>query len=157
MSGFDPLRTLGRSPIHAEWLGALCLTSCSRGQSPTDAGSVIRAYQLCAKSGDARAKLNEIAKAYAAERHALLSDRGPGAQNELVAMKSDVLHSTSLPVVLLTIDKPSAFRISITNVGLNEKFALSVRVWDEGDRGRYCSGCGRNVRATLAAVSCACS
>ena len=113
-------------------LGALFLAStASCGQSPTDAGNTVkRLYQLCPKSGDALARLKEIAEAYAVELNAEVSDRGAGAQNELAQMNSDTLRSTNLPVVLLTIEKPKALRISITNLGLKEKFALSVRVWN---------------------------
>ncbi len=113
-------------------VGVLCLTSASCGQSPTDAGKK-RAYQLCPKSGDARAKLNEIAEAYAVEQHAQVFDRGAEAQNELAGIGSGALRSTNLPLVLLTIEKPKAFRISITNAGLKEKFGLSVRLWNESD------------------------
>lgn len=119
--------------------GALFLTStASCGQSPTDAGNAQtkRAYQLCPKSRDARARLTEIAKAYAAEQQAQVFDRGAEAQNELAGMYSGsgTLRSTNLPLVLLTIEKPRAFRISITNLGLKEKFGLSVRHWNESDR-----------------------
>ena len=119
-------------------IGALFLTStASCGQSPTDAGNAQtkRVYQLCPKSGDARARLNEIAKTYAAEQQAQVFDRGAEAQNELAGMESGsgTLRSTNLPLVLLTIEKPGAFRISITNLGLKEKLALSVRLWNESD------------------------
>jgi hypothetical protein len=41
-------------------------------------------------------------------------------------MKSSVLESTGGNPVLVTVEKPSKFRVSITNLGLKEKFALSV-------------------------------
>ena len=119
-------------------VGALFLVStASCGQSPTDAGNAQtkRVYQLCPKSGDARARLNEIAKTYAAEQQAQVFDRGAEAQNELAGMDSGsgTLRSTNLLLVLLTIEKPRAFRISITNLGLKEKFGLSVRLWNESN------------------------
>ena len=113
-------------------VGALFLNStASCGSTGTDrSNKQIERYQLCPKSGDARVRLNELAKAYAAQQQAQVTDHGSEAQNELAGMDSAVLRSTNLPVVLLTIEKPSAFRISITNLGLREKFALSVRLWD---------------------------
>jgi hypothetical protein len=117
-------------------VGALFLTSAAAcGQSRTDAGNTQtkHVYQLCPKSGDARGRLNELTKAYAAEQQARLFDRGADAQNELAAMDSSVLQSTNLPVVLLTIEKPNTFRISVSNLGLKEKFALSVRLWNKSD------------------------
>lgn len=116
------------------------VSTASCGQSPTDAGNVQtkRVYQLCPKSRDARVILNEIAKTYAAEHQAQVFDRGAEAQNELAGMDSGsgTLRSTNLPLVLLTIDKPGAYRISITNVGLKEKFGLSVRLWNGSKGGR---------------------
>ncbi|HUE78500.1 MAG TPA: hypothetical protein VMN38_02570 [Sphingomicrobium sp.] len=113
-------------------LGILGLLTPSCGQSDTDTSTKL-AYQLCPKSGDARAKLHELAMAYAAQQQAQVFDRGAEAQNELASMQSGqsvALRSTNLPLVLLTIEKPRAFRISITNVGLKEKFGLSVRLWN---------------------------
>ena len=109
--------------------------AASCGQSGADKGNAEtkRTYQLCPKSGDARAKLYELAKAYAAQEQARVIDRGAEVQNELASMESGVLQSTDLPVVLLTIEKPRTFRISITNLELKEKFALSIRLWKNSD------------------------
>jgi hypothetical protein len=107
-------------------------SAASCGSSKSDAVREVtkRAYQLCPKDEDARARLIELARAFAAQHGAQIVDRGLGAQSELAAIASDTLRSTTLPLVLVTIEKPGRFRVSITNVGLREKFALSVRLWN---------------------------
>jgi hypothetical protein len=105
-------------------------TSCGPSASDTYSAETKRDYQLCPESEDARAGLIDLARSFAAQHSAQLSDRGSGAQSELAAIAPDTLQSTSLPLVLLTIEKPKRFRISLTNAGLREKFVLSVRLWE---------------------------
>jgi hypothetical protein len=115
--------TGSRTRRGAAILSSLVLVTASCGQSVTDT-STKRAYQLCPKSEHARARLLEFAEAFATQHQAQVFDRGADAQNELASMESQVLRSTNLPLVLLTIEKPKAFRVSITNAGLKEKFVL---------------------------------
>lgn len=125
------------SPVRLVAAVAIVLTSTASCGSPTDAEDTQtkQAYQLCPISIDALAKLNEIATSFAAEQQAKVYDRGAEAQRELASMDhgSDTLRSTNLPLILLTIEKPSVFRVSITNAGLQEKIAVTVRIWKETD------------------------
>lgn len=120
-------------------VGALIVAaaaSCDQSTTGADDLGSISKYQLCPKVGDARTGLDKIAKSFAAKQRARVFERGAEAQRELAGMESRVLETTGLPLVLLTIEKPEHFRISITNAGLKEKFALSVRQWnvDETER-----------------------
>ena len=118
-------------------VGALFLAfTSSCGPEPDTGDTQITRYQLCPKSSDARTRLIEITKAYAAEQQAQVFDRGAEAQSELAGMASGsgTLRSTNLPLVLLTIEKPEVFRISITNAALSEKFGLSMRFWKKGGK-----------------------
>jgi hypothetical protein len=45
-------------------------------------------------------------------------------------MGSNVLSKTGGDPVLLTVEKPEEFRISVTNLGLRVKIALTIRIWD---------------------------
>ena len=63
------------------------------------------------------------------QQQAQFIDRGAGAQSELSGMTSDVLKNTTGTAILITVEKPDMFRISVTNLGLREKIALSVRSW----------------------------
>jgi hypothetical protein len=66
-------------------------------------------------------------KEFADQQQARFIDRGAGAQQELSAMGPDVLSNTGGSPVLLTVERPDEFRISVTNLGLSEKIALTVR------------------------------
>jgi hypothetical protein len=46
----------------------------------------------------------------------------------------DILGSTGGDPILLTVEKTDEFRVSLTNLGLREKVALSVRYWRPGER-----------------------
>lgn len=86
-------------------------------------------YSLCPKTSDAPQKLYDQVRGFADQHEARLIDRGSGAQQELTEMGSGVLKRTGGNIVLLTVEKTDEFRISVTNLGLEEKFALTVRSW----------------------------
>jgi hypothetical protein len=66
-------------------------------------------------------------KTFADEHGARFIDRSFGAQQELSDIRSEVLSKTGGPPILLTVEKPNEYRISVTNLGLTEKIALTVR------------------------------
>lgn len=90
----------------------------------------VHAYSLCPKTGDARGRLSEQIKNFSGQQQARLIDRGDGAQQELSNIGSEVLSRTGGNPILLTVEKPDEFRISVTNLGLREKIALTIRLWD---------------------------
>jgi hypothetical protein len=65
------------------------------------------------------------------QQQALITDRSSEAQKELSDIKSGVLTSTGGEPILLTVEKPRKFGISVTNLGLDEKIAMSVSWWGE--------------------------
>lgn len=46
-------------------------------------------------------------------------------------MESDVLKNTGGQPILLTVEKTGEFRISVTNLGLKDKIALTIRSWNK--------------------------
>jgi hypothetical protein len=86
-----------------------------------------RIYSLCPKTDESRQRLYEQVKNFADQQRARLIDRGDGVERELSNMESEVLNKTGGNPILLTGEKPDEFRISVTNLGLKEKMALTVR------------------------------
>ena len=84
------------------------------------------AYSLCPTNDDSRQRLHELVRDFSNRQQARLIDRGAGAQRELSQMDTNVLRKTGGDVILLTIEKPGEFRISITNLGLREKLAVAI-------------------------------
>lgn len=130
-------------------MAAVCLVSAC-GQSNNDDHSLEtkRTYSLCAISGDARQRLYDRAKNLADRQSAQFIDRSAAVQSELTNMKSSVLNETGGNPVLLTIEKPNKFRVSITNLGLKEKFGLTVRLSgtssEESSIGEFMDDVGRS-------------
>ena len=109
------------------------LAACGQSEKASNSVETKQTYSLCPKANDAAQKLYEKARSFADQQEARFIDRGAGAQRELSGMGSGVLKNTGGEVILLTIEKADEFRISVTNLGLKEKIALSVRSW--GDAG----------------------
>lgn len=110
---------------------ALLLTAaCGQSEKPKDL-EIKKIYSLCPKTNDARQNLYRQMRFFANQQKARVVDRSSGAQRELSDIGSDVLNGTGGEPILLTIEKPSEFRISLTNLGLKEKLALAVRMWGE--------------------------
>jgi hypothetical protein len=99
------------------------------GHSEMDGGRMEtkHTYSLCPKTDDARIRLYEQAKNFAAQKEARFIDRSAEAQRELSSMGSNILNRTGGNSILLTIEKPGEFRISVTNLGLRDKVALTIR------------------------------
>lgn len=97
-------------------------------------------YSLCPKTSDSRQRLYELAEDFAGQQKARFINRGAEAQRELANLKSGVLNKTGGNPILLTVEKPGEFRISVTNLGLKEKIALSVRSWGTVDDGGALAG-----------------
>lgn len=108
----------------------LLLVACGQSDRGDGAVEIVHAYSLCPKTGDARERLSEQVKNFSGEQDARLTDRGGGAQQELSNMGSAVLNRTGGAPILLTVEKPDKFRVSVTNLGLREKVALTIRLWN---------------------------
>ena len=104
------------------------LLGCSRSGGAKDELGIKQAYSLCPKTADARRKLDEQVRNFAADQNAHLIDRGPGGTDELSDLNSEVLENTGGEVILLTVEKRDVFRVSVTNLGLKEKVGLAVRL-----------------------------
>jgi hypothetical protein len=102
------------------------------GCGPSDEASKIvekkQTYSLCPKTDDARQRLYKQVTLFADEEKARVIDRSSGAKRELSDIGSSVLNNTGGDSILLTVEKPGVFRISVTNLGLKEKIALAIRV-----------------------------
>lgn len=105
------------------------LAACNQSDRISISMEVKQTYSLCPKYRNVERKLYEQVKHFADQQKAKLIDRGDEAQQELSKMRSSVLTNTSRKVILLTVERPGEFRISVTNLGLNEKIALAVRHW----------------------------
>jgi hypothetical protein len=105
------------------------VVACGQSEIDRDHMETKHTYSLCPKSEDARQRLHEQVKAFAGQQNAQIIDRSAGAQQELSNMASNVLDKTGGSSILLTVEKPDDFRISVTNLGLKEKIALTIRTW----------------------------
>jgi hypothetical protein len=127
-----------RSEFKIALLAALLCasTSCDKSDKARTRMDTNQNYSLCPKADDARARLYPLINDFAKRYGARLVDRGAGAQKELSGMESgkDILGSTGGDPILLTVEKTDEFRVSLTNLGLREKVALSVRYWRPGER-----------------------
>ena len=118
---------LGARFIIIAALFSLC--GCGRSENvPNSLEPTNRVYSLCPKRDDARQRLLEAVRDFAERRNAQLIDRSAGAHRELSGLESKVLENTGGEPVLLTVTKPTEFRVSVTNLGLSDKMALAVRV-----------------------------
>ena len=87
-----------------------------------------QSYSLCRKNDASRPRLIEIMKKFAAEYGATLIDRGAEAQAELSGMQNrGALRSTGGELTALTVERPNDLHISLSNLGLLEKFGMTVR------------------------------
>jgi hypothetical protein len=107
--------------------------ACGQSDNGGDNMETARTYSLCPKTDESRQKLYEEVTNFAAQQNARLIDRGDGARRELSSMQSEVLNQTGGEPILLTVEKPDEFRISVTNLGLREKMALTIRSSGAGD------------------------
>lgn len=104
--------------------------ACGQTNEVSDSMETKQTYSLCPKSDDARQRLYEQVRGFADQHRARFIDRGAGAQRELSQSGSDVLKRTGGEVILLMVEKSGEFRLSVTNLGLDEKIALAVRTWN---------------------------
>ena len=109
----------------------LLIVACGQSDKGVDSMERKQTYSLCPRTDQSRQSLFEQVKGFADQQQARFIDRGEGAERELSSMGSDVLRKTGGSPVLLTVEKPNEFRISVTNLGLREKIALTVRSWGE--------------------------
>lgn len=108
----------------------LLVVACGQSDGRRDNMETVHAYSLCPKTGDARERLSDYVKNFSDQQQARLIDRGRGAHQELSNIGSAVLDRTGGAPILLTVEKPDVFRISVTNLGLREKVALTIRLWN---------------------------
>jgi hypothetical protein len=85
-------------------------------------------YSLCPRAEDSRPRLHALVNDFANEQQATLINRGQEAENELSGMTSSkgVFERTGGKLIALAVDKPSEFRLSLSNLGLEQKVALAV-------------------------------
>jgi hypothetical protein len=107
----------------------LFTVGCGQSDEASDIMEMKQAYSLCANTDDARQRLHEQVRKFADQQQAQLFDRGVGVQKELSALRSEVLKNTGGDPVLLTVDKKGKFLVSVSNLGLKEKFVLTVTLW----------------------------
>jgi hypothetical protein len=105
----------------------LFISACGQSADAKEDMEAKQTYSLCPTSEDSRQRLYDQAKSFTDQQGASLIDRSAGAKRELSHIGSDVLNNTGGSPILLTIEKPDRFRVSITNLGLREKVALTVR------------------------------
>jgi hypothetical protein len=107
----------------------LFAVACSQSKTDGDRMGTKQTYSLCPKAPDARQRLQAQVEAFARQHSAQVFDRSAGVQQELSSIDSSVLEKTGGTSILVTIEKPDEFRISVTNLGLREKVALTIRTW----------------------------
>jgi hypothetical protein len=112
----------------------LTVAGCGRSDSVDKSVGTRQAFSLCAKSESSREILHGQLKSFADAHQARLIDRGAAAQAELSSMEAHVLSDTGGKVLLVTIEDPDRFRVSVTNLGLKEKMALTVRSMGVADQ-----------------------
>ncbi|MGB7373069.1 hypothetical protein [Pontixanthobacter sp.] len=105
----------------------LFISACSQFNDTDKEMEAKQTYSLCPKTEDAQRRLSDLVRSFANEQDARLIDRSAGAQRELSGLDSDVLNQTGGSPILITVEKAGEYRISVTNLGLREKVALSVR------------------------------
>lgn len=108
--------------------------SCDQPANTSGGMSEKYSYSLCPTKPDSRQELDKLMRDFADQQRAELIDRSAGVEQELSRIGKDVLELTGGKSILLTVEKPSKFRISVTNLELREKVALTIRYWaaDEG-------------------------
>lgn len=128
-------------------LAILFLATAACGHSTKDIGGmeIKHTYSLCPTHIDSRRELYEQVRDFSNQQRARLIDRSAEAQEELSSLNSKALQDTGGDVILLTIEKPEVFRISITNLGLREKLALATRVWGDSSQGHPVMGFMENL------------
>lgn len=123
----------------------LAVIGCNRSNDSEDSVGTKDTYSLCPKTDDSRQGLYEIAKIFANTQKAKFIDRSAGAKQELSDIGSAVLKNTGGTPILLTIEKPGEFRISVTNLGLTNKIALTIRSWGADSEASAVSGFMKNL------------
>lgn len=119
----------------------LLAASCDQPDKAYKGMETKRTYSLCPKAADSKQKIYEQLRSLAGEQQARFTDRSAGAESELYNMGSGVLNQTGGDPLLVTVEKPNDFRISITNLGLREKLVLTVRSWGDAKVGaRFVNG-----------------
>lgn len=93
-------------------------------------------YSLCPKTSTARDDLINAARSFAKNHGARYVDRSSEARNELLNMRDGraTLEKSGGILTLITIELPKSYRISLSNLGLAKKTALTVRLWDDRAR-----------------------
>jgi hypothetical protein len=105
--------------------------ACGQSDEVSESMEMKQVYSLCPDTEDARQRLSEQVRNFANQQQAQLIDRSAGVQRELSGLKSDVLENTGGDSFLITVKKPDEFLVSVTNLGLKEKFVLTVTSWGE--------------------------
>lgn len=111
------------------------IAACEESDQAREDMVTKQTYRLCPKFSDSRQTIHHQLLSFAREQRARLIDRSGGAKQELTELGSNVLNKTGGNPILVTIEKPGEYRISITNLGLKEKIALTVRSSGETDAG----------------------
>lgn len=112
--------------------------SCERSQKNDNSQGIRTDYSLCPKSLNAKNEIGILAQKFATENSAQLFNRSIAAQSELSQMTNGekIIISSGGKIILITIEKPNEFRISLANTGLKEKLGMSIRHWGESKDNR---------------------
>jgi hypothetical protein len=91
-------------------------------------------YSLCPRGNESRSRLRELVLNFAVLNQAKFTDRGAESQGELSAMQGSkgALNSTGGTLIVLAVEKPNDFRVSLSNLGLRDKVSMGVRYWNSG-------------------------
>jgi hypothetical protein len=107
----------------------ILIVACGQSDKGGERMETRHNYSLCPKADDSRERFYEQVKNFAGQQEARFIDRSAEAQRELSSMRSNVLDKTGGSPILLTVEKSDEFRISVTNLGLRNKIALTIRSW----------------------------
>lgn len=120
-------------PIFLGVLFLSFLAACVQSENDSSINTRKQDYSLCPRNDQSRSQLLALVREFAARNQARLVDRGPEAQNELNQTMGghELLNDTGGDLIVLMVEKPNQYRISLSNAGLREKIALSVRYWTE--------------------------
>lgn len=107
----------------------LMLSACNQTKQSTER---IETYSLCPEGAASRERLIVLVQNFAFRNQAEFTDRSAESQNELSAMRGSkgALPLTGGPLIVLAVEKPNDFRVSLSNLGLREKVSLGVRYWN---------------------------
>lgn len=107
----------------------LAVIACDQSQESMPNMETKQTYSLCPIRAGSRPRLHTLVEEFANKYQARIIDRSAEAQGELAGMKkgADILDHSAEDLIMLTVEIPNDLRVSLSNLGLREKVALTVR------------------------------